>query len=151
VRREHWGASAIPGDRTTVPEGGERAVATWFRQRRPTLLRHLRDGRAVPGACGCVAPQRRRPRLLSARVSRYAKFNPFSHPTSLDFRPRAEEYARQIRETGARFVLVDNDTCGRVIQAAKSVEWPIKIITFGDLALEGATTVQQLLDDDGTG
>jgi hypothetical protein len=79
------------------------------------------------------------------------KFTKFSHLNSLDSRPRAEEYARQIRETGARFVLVDADTSGRVVQAAKSIEWPIKLITFGDLALEGATTVQQLLEDDGSG
>jgi hypothetical protein len=48
-------------------------------------------------------------------------------------------------------VLVDGDTYDRVVQAAKSVEWPVKLITFGDLALEGATTVQQLLGDDGSG
>jgi hypothetical protein len=48
-------------------------------------------------------------------------------------------------------VLVDGDTSGRVAQAAKLVEWPVQLITFGDLAIDGATTVQQLLDDDGSG
>jgi hypothetical protein len=48
-------------------------------------------------------------------------------------------------------VLVDSDTADRLAQAIKLVDWPIKVITFGDLDLAGSITVESLLNDDGKG
>ncbi|XP_059477781.1 uncharacterized protein LOC132198053 [Neocloeon triangulifer] len=61
-----------------------------------------------------------------------------------------EEYARQIIETKANFVLVDEKTADILAQAIKLVDWPIKVITFGDVDLPGSSSVKTLLEDDGS-
>ncbi|CAB3365594.1 Hypothetical predicted protein [Cloeon dipterum] len=59
-----------------------------------------------------------------------------------------EEYARQLRETRSRFILIDPETEGRMKQAAQMVHWDISLLSFGDV--QNAVSVETLLNDDGS-
>lgn len=60
-----------------------------------------------------------------------------------------DEYARQLKETRSKFILVDPETESLLKSAIDLVDWPVKLISFGQV--DGAVPVQNLLDDDGTG
>jgi hypothetical protein len=60
-----------------------------------------------------------------------------------------DEYARQLRETRSKFILVDPETKSLLKSTIDLVDWPVKLISFGQV--DGAIQIQSLLDDDGTG
>ncbi|CAB3361722.1 Hypothetical predicted protein [Cloeon dipterum] len=62
----------------------------------------------------------------------------------------ADEFARQISESKARFALVDEETLPRMREAIEKVDWKIELIIFSNHAIEQATTVETLMQDDGT-
>ncbi|XP_059484665.1 uncharacterized protein LOC132202040 [Neocloeon triangulifer] len=59
-----------------------------------------------------------------------------------------EEYVRQLKETGARFILVDDETEEILQKSASHLEWPVTFFTFGKSI--NITSVKSLMDDDGT-
>ena len=60
-----------------------------------------------------------------------------------------DEYARQLKETRSKFILVDPETESLLKSTIDLVDWPVKLISFGQV--DGAIQVQNLLDDDGAG
>ncbi|XP_059485965.1 uncharacterized protein LOC132202794 [Neocloeon triangulifer] len=60
-----------------------------------------------------------------------------------------EEYARQMKEAKARFVLVDKETYPLLQKTVKIMPWPVKIISFDDVGKPEVATVKSLIEDDG--
>jgi hypothetical protein len=58
-------------------------------------------------------------------------------------------YARHLKEMRSKFILVDPETESLLKSTIDLVDWPVKLISFGQV--DGAIQVQNLLDDDGTG
>jgi len=54
-----------------------------------------------------------------------------------------------LKETRSKFILVDPETESFLKSAIDLVDWPVKLISFGQV--DGAIQVQNLLDDDGAG
>lgn len=61
------------------------------------------------------------------------------------------EYVRQLREIGSRIVVVDADTAPKLLEASTSLEWTVDMLSVGSVKVAGATSFQELLEDDGTG
>ncbi|XP_059485964.1 uncharacterized protein LOC132202793 [Neocloeon triangulifer] len=61
-----------------------------------------------------------------------------------------EEYARQMKDSKARFVLVDKETYPLVQKSVEIMPWPVKIISFDDVGKPEVATVKSLLEDDGS-
>ncbi|XP_059483505.1 uncharacterized protein LOC132201383 [Neocloeon triangulifer] len=59
-----------------------------------------------------------------------------------------EEYARQLRETRSRFILIDSETEARMKQAAQMVDLQVSFLSFGEV--QDAVPVAKLMTDDGT-
>jgi len=54
-----------------------------------------------------------------------------------------------LRETRSRFILTDPETDPLIKQGVQLVDWHISAIAFGQV--QGATSVETLLSDDGSG
>ncbi|XP_065331960.1 uncharacterized protein LOC135934273 [Cloeon dipterum] len=61
-----------------------------------------------------------------------------------------EEFARQMIEAKARFVLVDKETYPKMLEAVKLLSWPVSIISFDDVGNPDVVLVKSLIEDDGT-
>ncbi|XP_059485961.1 luciferin 4-monooxygenase-like isoform X1 [Neocloeon triangulifer] len=61
-----------------------------------------------------------------------------------------EEYARQMKDSKARYVLVDKETYPLVQKSVEIMPWPVKIISFDDVGKPEVATVKSLLEDDGS-
>ncbi|KAF4519998.1 hypothetical protein B566_EDAN007146 [Ephemera danica] len=59
-----------------------------------------------------------------------------------------EEYTRDMRDSEVKFVLVDEDSAPTLRKAISALDWPVKLLCFGDV--EGATSVSEMLQDDGS-
>jgi acyl-coenzyme A synthetase/AMP-(fatty) acid ligase len=62
-----------------------------------------------------------------------------------------EEYARQMKETRARFILVEDGTLPKVKEAIKILDWTVSVLNFGKEKPDNGTSVDDLLKDDGSG
>jgi len=56
-----------------------------------------------------------------------------------------------MRESAAKFVLVDPDTVGSIRVALQSLDSKVEMISLGDEKLVGTTHLSELLKDDGSG
>ncbi|CAB3360092.1 Hypothetical predicted protein [Cloeon dipterum] len=61
-----------------------------------------------------------------------------------------DEYVRQLKETGARFILVDDDTEECLQNATALLDWPVIFLSFTDLSKQNIVSIQNLLEDDGS-
>ncbi|CAB3366154.1 Hypothetical predicted protein [Cloeon dipterum] len=61
-----------------------------------------------------------------------------------------EEFARQLRETQARFILVDKETFPVIKKTIQLLTWEVKLISFDDVGEADVALVKSLLEDDGT-
>ncbi|CAB3369218.1 Hypothetical predicted protein [Cloeon dipterum] len=61
-----------------------------------------------------------------------------------------EEFARQLRESKSRFVLVDKETYPKILEAVKLLSWLVTVISFDDVCNPDVVLVKSLIEDDGT-
>lgn len=62
-----------------------------------------------------------------------------------------EEYARQMKETRAKFILVEDGTLPKVKEAIKTLDWTVQVLNFGNEKTDNGTYVDDLFKDDGSG
>ncbi|KAF4521769.1 hypothetical protein B566_EDAN006290 [Ephemera danica] len=63
-------------------------------------------------------------------------------------RDKAETYAKQMRQSKTKFVLIDEETSPVVIEAIKLLQGEVTRISFGNV--DGTTAVDELFEDDGS-
>jgi hypothetical protein len=62
-----------------------------------------------------------------------------------------DEYVRQLKETKAKFLLIDEETAPQMQVAAARLDWKVKFVTFKKLNMPDSVSVEDLMQDDGTG
>lgn len=58
---------------------------------------------------------------------------------------------RQLKETKAKFLLIDEETAPQMQVAAAKLDWKVKFVTFKKLNVPNSVSVEDLMQDDGTG
>jgi hypothetical protein len=58
---------------------------------------------------------------------------------------------RQLNETKAKFLLIDEETAPQLQAAAAKLEWEVKFVTFKKLNVPNSTSVEALMQHDGIG
>jgi hypothetical protein len=61
----------------------------------------------------------------------------------------SEQFVSDMRASNIKFVLVDEQSASIVRKAYSTLEWPVTLLSFGNV--DGATSVNELLHDDGSG
>jgi hypothetical protein len=56
-----------------------------------------------------------------------------------------------MKETRARFVLVEDGTLPKVKEAIKTLDWTVSVLNFGKEKCDNGTSVDDLFKDDGSG
>lgn len=62
-----------------------------------------------------------------------------------------DEYVRQLNETKAKFLLIDEETAPLMQTAAAKLDWQVKFVTFKKLDVPNSISVEDLMQDDGAG
>jgi hypothetical protein len=55
-----------------------------------------------------------------------------------------------MKETRARFVLVEDGTLPKVKEAIKTLDWTVSVLNFGKEKCDNGTSVDDLFKDDGS-